>query len=282
MEEMKSPTRTMNIPGYDIETLVAQGGMASVFLAVEALSGRRVALKVLEPSRAGTPKYLERFLTEALVTLSLRHPNVVAVYQAGRAGDTYYTTMEYLEGGNLRRPITEGMSPADALGLVETTARCLHASHRAGIIHGDIQPGNILFRGDGTPVLTDFGVSVRLSGHLPPSEGALGTPDYVSPEVVLEEAVDGRSDIYSLGVVLYEMLTGESPYHGDSDTTTTMNHLNEPVPALPPHLAGLQPLVNRMLAYRPEERFQDASALAAYVRTLRQSGLLSGEGRLLS
>lgn len=268
---------SMKIPGYHIDTLVARGGMASVFAAVDESAGREVALKVLEPSLARESRYVERFLTDALLALSLKHPNIVTVYQAGAVADTYYVAMEYAHGGDLRSRIAARMPVLKALELLDTLGRCLHSLHKAGVVHGDIKPGNVLFRADETPLLSDFGLALRTGGALLGTAGLLGTPDYLSPEQALEEPIDGRSDIYSLGVVLYELLMGENPYEGDTQATTTLNHLSEPVPDLPPELKPLQPLLNRMLAYRREDRFRDAAALVTYARTLRQSGLLVPE-----
>jgi serine/threonine protein kinase len=265
---------SLSIPGFYIDTLVARGGMGAVYLAVEESRSRQVALKVLEPSLARSPQCLERFLTEALVTLSIRHPNVIAVHQAGAAADTFYLAMEYVDGGDMRSRIAARMSPAQALGLAETIGNCLAVLHQSGIVHGDIKPGNILFRTDDTLVLTDFGLATRPGGNLLATSRLLGTPDYLSPEQALEKPIDGRSDIYSLGVMLYEMLTGENPYEADTETTTTLNHLSQPVPVLPGALHVLQPLMNRMLADRPDDRFRDAAALVAYLRTLREAGLL--------
>jgi serine/threonine protein kinase len=264
----------MRIPGYRIKRLIGKGGMASVYLAVQQSLNRPVALKVLNSSPADTPEFSRRFVREGRLIASLNHVNIITIHDIDVVDHIHYISMEYVDGGDLKRRIARGIRPAGALNIVETIAGCLHFAHKAGVVHRDVTPANILFRKDGTPLLTDFGIAKtsRTRSDLTTTGKVLGTPAYLSPERAKGKRVDGRADIYSLGVILYEMLTGENPYQGESDIDTILTHVEAPVPRLPGELADLQPLLDRMVAKRPRDRFRDAGALLERVRTLRESG----------
>jgi serine/threonine-protein kinase PpkA len=182
--------------------------------------------------------------------------------------------MEYVEGGNLEDRILEGMKPAAALDLVEVIGGCLDFLHKKDIIHRDIKPANILFHSDDTPILTDFGVAKQEStdSRLTRDGTALGSPYYISPEQAESKPVDGRADIYSLGIILYEMLTGKKPFQGDSDIQIIISHLSDPVPTLPSGLEQYQELVDRMIAKNPDERFSTAEEMLLYIKTFREAG----------
>lgn len=263
----------MEIPGYDIQRLVAQGGTSSVFVAVQRSLGRQVALKILRPLDGSARA--ARFLEEGRIVASLNHRNVITIYDVGVLGGWYYIAMEYLEGGSLESRINGGVPPARALELLETIAACLDFVHRRGIIHRDIKPANILFHADGTVRLTDFGIAKQLSADqdLTLDGRALGSPYYLSPEQAECKPLDGRSDIYSLGIVLYELLTGRKPFAGASHIETIVAHLTRPAPRLPRHLAAFQDLIDLMVAKSPSARFGAAGELANYVRKLRLSAV---------
>ena len=186
--------------------------MAAVYLAIQESLDRPVALKVL--TDPDSPEFSERFVNEGRIIASLVHGNIVTVHDVGIAEGLHYISMEYVDGGDLRTRIADGQSPEAALDLAARMADCLGFAHRKGVIHRDLKPANILFRRDGTPLLTDFGIAKnqRLDSDLTATGKIVGTPRYMSPEQALGKPVDGRSDLYSLGVVLYEMLTGEPPY----------------------------------------------------------------------
>jgi serine/threonine protein kinase len=260
------------IPGYRIDRLLGKGGMAAVYLAIQESLDRPVALKVL--TDPDSPEFSERFVNEGRIIASLVHGNIITVHDVGIAEGLHYISMEYVDGGDLRTRIADGQSPEVALDLAARIADCLGFAHRKGVIHRDLKPANILFRRDGTPLLTDFGIAKnqRLDSDLTATGRIVGTPRYMSPEQALGKAVDGRSDLYSLGVVLYEMLTGEPPYRGDSEVDTILKHLNNPVPALPAACLRYQPLLERMLAKDPAARFADAGELLESLAALESSG----------
>ena len=262
----------MNIAGYRIESLIAKGGMATVYHAIQESLNRPVALKVMNPMLADAAEYAERFVNEATILAALSHSNIITIHDVGMVDDWLYIAMEYIEGGDLGRRIAAGVvTPEAVLDLVEALGGCLQFAHDAGIIHRDVKPANILFRRDGTPLLTDFGIAKRASSQqeLTLAGTILGSPYYLSPEQARGEPVTGQADIYSLGIVCYEMLTGEKPFQGDTDVGTMLKHLSEPPPRLTGTLAGMQPLLDQMLAKNPAERFRDAGTLVDFARQLR-------------
>ena len=270
---------TLKIPGYKIIRPIAEGGMASVYLAVQESLERPVVLKLLKKF---TDVYQSaRFVNEGRIIASLNHHNIITIYDIGVIGERHYLSMEYVEGGNLEDKILEGMKPAAALELVEVIGGCLDFLHKKDIIHRDIKPANILFHEDGTPILTDFGVAKQeaTDSRLTKDGIALGSPYYISPEQAESKPVDGRADIYSLGIILYEMLTGKKPFQGDSDIQIIISHLSEPVPSLPEELEQYQELVDRMIAKNPDDRFSTAEEMLLYIRSFRQSGCQSARKR---
>jgi len=263
---------TLKIPGYKILRPLAEGGMASVYLAVQESLDRPVVLKLLK--KFNDVYQSARFVNEGRIIASLNHHNIITIYDIGVFGERHYLSMEYLAGGNLEDRILERMTPAAALEVLEVIGGCLDFVHRKNIIHRDIKPANILFHSDGTPILTDFGVAKQQStdSRLTKDGTALGSPYYISPEQAENKSVDGRADIYSLGIILYEMLTGKKPFQGDSDIQIIISHISDPVPSLPPELEQYQELLDRMIAKDPEERFSSAAELLDYIRAFRQAG----------
>ena len=255
----------MDIPGYKVERLVAEGGMAAVHLATQESLDRRVALKLLK--KFDKPEQSKRFINEGRIIASLNHQNIITIYDIGVIEGQHYISMEYLGGGDLEARIRGGMAPAAAIDLIRTIGETLDFVHRKGIVHRDIKPANILFRKDGTPILTDFGIAKQLEQDtkLTMDGTAMGSPDYLSPEQAECKPLDGRTDIYSLGIVLYEMLTGRKPYLGGSYIETVMAHIIEPIPLLPPHLERYQRLLERMVAKNPEKRFDSAADMVACI-----------------
>ena len=259
------------IPGYVIEELIGKGGMASVYLATQKSLARPVAIKILKDT--DSPELSERFVNEGRIIAGLNHSNIISIYDVGIADGMPYILMEYVSGGDLTRRISEGMKAGEALELIETIGRCLHFTHQKGVIHRDIKPTNILFRGDGTPVINDFGIAKQLSNNsdLTKTRIALGSPYYISPEQAVGTVTDARTDIYSLGITLYEMLTGEKPHQGGTDIATVVKHLQEPFPRLPPGYHRYQVLLDRMTARALDQRFTNAAQLVDFVKELRES-----------
>ena len=242
--------------------------MASVFLAIQESLDRRVALKVLK--KFDTPEQSERFVNEGRIIASLNHRNIITIHDIGRVDGRPYISMEYLRGGDLEQRIRAGIAPDAALDLTRTLGRCLAFLHDRGIVHRDIKPANVLFQDDDNPVLTDFGIAKQMhrDTSLTMDGSALGSPDYLSPEQAECKPLDGRADIYSLGIMLFEMLTGEKPYRGDSYIETVMAHITRPIPDLPRPLKRYQELVDRMIAKKPEDRFATAADLVAFLDDL--------------
>ena len=261
----------MEIPGFTIERLIAEGGMASVYLAVQESLKRRVALKILKKS--DSHEHSQRFLYEGRIIASLSHRNIITIHDIGVIGDRHYVAMEYLEAGSLADRIERGMELSDILDLLESIGRCLDFVHRREIVHRDVKPANILFHMDGTPKLTDFGIAKQLDDDqdLTMDGSAFGSPYYLSPEQAEGRPLDGRSDIYNLGIVFYEMLTGDKPYAEPSHIETILAHLSRPIPVLPEAFSAYQDLLERMLAKEPEDRFASAGELVDHVRELSLS-----------
>jgi hypothetical protein len=259
------------IPGYKILRPIGEGGMASVFLAVQESLDREVALKVMAPALAANSEFTERFLKEGKITAKLQHQNLVTVYDIGAHAGVYYLAAEYIPGGTLKERITEGtLSIGEILDIMVEMARGLDFAHQKGFVHRDVKPGNILFRKDGSVVLADFGIAKAMdsSSSSTVAGASIGTPDYMSPEQARAEPVDGRSDLYSLGTVLYEMLTGAPPYQAADPFTVALMHVTQPVPTLPPEYAWMQPLIDRTMNKQPAERVQTGAILADEIHEL--------------
>lgn len=246
--------------------------MATVYLAVQESVDREVALKVMSPALLADPDFGERFLREAKIAARLHHRHVVGIHDVGRSGDFHYIAMEYLGGGPVLGRDGSAREPAFALRVTREIAGALNYAHEKGFVHRDVKPDNILLRDDGSSALTDFGIARALDSTLRMTKtGAIvGTPHYMSPEQARGRAVDGRSDLYALGVVLYEMLIGRVPYRAEDSLAVGIMHITEPVPQLPESLELLQPLMSRLLAKQPEDRFQDGNEVAAAIAAIER------------
>ncbi len=252
---------------YTIIRKLAHGELATVYLARQRNAERQLVLKVLHQiADSSTGKILDRFLREYELIARLDHPNVVRIYDFGVADDHAYIAMEYCGGGSLKRRIAAGMDRYEAYRLMRDIAGALSVLHAAGILHRDLKPTNVLFRDDGSLALIDFGLAKQVALHAEVTgAGAIfGTPYYMSPEQGHGEPVDLRGDIYSLGVIFYEMLTGAKPYDGETAMAVIVKHRQSPVPGLPTSLREFQPLIQRMLAKLPAERFQTVEELLAW------------------
>ena len=257
------------VSGYTVVHPIGQGGQATVYLAEREHDGLRVALKVLDRRLRNDKVFLERFVREYKLLSKLEIEHVARIYDQGFAGTQAYIAMEFLPSGTLATRIHEGLSTRAALRLTLQIAKALDAIHARGIVHRDLKPSNILFRADGRPVIVDFGLAKDLGANstLTIAGKLLATPRYMSPEQCLGKEVDTRSDIYSLGVVVYEMLSGKKIYDSANPAELVRLHINEPAPRLAEALSVHQPFLDRMLAKAPEERFQSAAEVCEALST---------------
>jgi serine/threonine-protein kinase len=261
--------------------LLGQGGFAAVFRAHDPFLERDVAIKVLDPSLAVDAAHKEQFLHEARTIATAEHPHIVPLYAAESTGGLLYLVMRLLPGQSLKDRIAEGKLPAaEAVRIALECARALAAAHAVGVVHRDIKPGNILLDANGNATVTDFGIALVTSR--PASEllgSTTGTPLYMSPEQSLGEQVDGRSDVYALGVVLYEMLTGTCPYSGRNATEVIAKHISAPIPKVserePQMPVALVRLVNRMLSKEPAGRPTAAELVKELTSASTPDGLLT-------
>src|SRR5437667_4570047 len=247
---------------YKILRKLGTGGMASVYLAEDQELGRRVAIKILDERHAQDEQFVERFRREAKNAAGLSHPNIVSIYDRGESDGAYYIAMEYLEGKTLKELlVARGPTPVRvAIDYTRQILSALDFAHRGGVVHRDIKPHNVIVAPDGRLKVTDFGIARSGSSQMTEAGSIIGTAQYLSPEQAQGAPVDQRSDLYSVGVVLYEMLTGSVPFTGDTPLEIAMKHLSEvPVPPseVRPELPeDLDLIVLRALAKDSEDRYQ--------------------------
>ena len=277
------------LAGYRIVEPVGRGGMGVVYRAEElALGGRLVAVKILSPELSGSPELRRRFLREMRIAASIEHPNIVPIYRAGEEDGLLYIAMRYLRADDLGQVLRHGgpLAPARAVRIVEQVGRALDCAHRHGLVHRDVKPANILIEPPGEPdedehvYLVDFGVAKarEIDPTLVGAPGAdwfVGTPLYAAPEQLRGEPVDGRADVYALGCVLFECLTGRPPYLGESDGAVVAAHLSAPPPRLGEARAGLPAgldrVIARALAKTPDERYVSCGELVSAARRALQT-----------
>jgi serine/threonine-protein kinase PpkA len=251
------------IEGYRIVRQIGAGGMATVFLAQPQQPGPPQVLKIMRLDSFGNDDGLQRFIQEFALLAQVDHPNVARIFRQDFSAGHAYIAMEYFPGGDLRAQIGKGIDPAAAIDYLKQTAAGLAAIHALGIVHRDLKPDNLMLRQDRTLALADFGVAKQVSmlimdtGH----GDIVGTPSYLSPEQAKGEPVDARCDLYSLGVLGYELLTGRRPYAAQSAQAMLDLHINAPVPSLPAQFRPLQPVLNRLMAKDREQRYASAAAL---------------------
>ena len=261
------------IPGYTIKKKIAKGGMSTVLLAKRQEDDLDVILKILYIKGLEDPGALKRFMQEYNLISAMKHPNIIQIYERAFADEFAYIALEYLPRGDLSKRISEGISAESAVSYLKQIALGLSAIHELNIIHRDLKPGNILFQDENTLKITDFGAAKIISDKMKDitiNDMVVGTPYYMSPEQGTGMKVDQRSDIYSLGVLYYQMLTGKRLFTGKSISELVQAHLKDPIPKLPDQFSKYQPLLEGMLAKDPDDRFQVASQLIAGIDYIEQ------------
>ena len=258
------------IKGYELIRKLASSSHSALYLAERESTGVKMVLKVLQQIPDVNDESIgafDRFLQEYELIAEIEHPNIVKIYDLGVADDHAHIAMEYLDGGDLRQRITEGIIASVAVMYLRQIASALAKVHEVGILHRDLKPGNIMLRKDNSIALIDFGLAkrLRLRMEITDSGEIFGTPYYMSPEQGHGESVDERSDIYSLGVIFYEMLTGDKPYQSETAMGIIYKHARAPVPLLPARFAEYQALLNMMLAKEPENRLQSAAEVEEWL-----------------
>jgi YVTN family beta-propeller protein len=248
---------------YRVESLIGRGGMSAVYLAEDLALRRRVALKLLAPALADDAAFRARFLEESQLAASLDHPNVVPIYEAGQAGDELYIAMRFVEGMDLKQLLRDGpLEPEHAVRICGQVADALDFAHERGLVHRDVKPSNVLLDPKEHVYLADFGLTKRLGEGRSVEPGLFGTIDYVAPEQIRGDDIDGRADVYALGCLLYECLAGTAPFRRGSDAATLYAHLED----APPRLPGLEDVLPKALAKEPEDRYQTCAELIDDVR----------------
>jgi len=268
---------------YRVVRKLGSGGMADVYLAEDEELGRRVAIKILNDRHANDEQFVERFRREAKNAAGLSHPNIVSIYDRGEAEGTYYIAMEYLDGRSLKElVVARGPLPvADAITFTRQVLGALRFAHRKGVVHRDIKPHNVMADADGRLKVTDFGIARAGASQMTEAGSIIGTAQYLSPEQARGAAVDQRSDLYSVGVVLYELLTGTVPFTGETPVEIAMRHLSDTPqppsikrPEIPP---DLDMVVLRALAKNPDDRFQTAEEMDAELERVAQGAGVTAE-----
>src|SRR3954469_17744496 len=254
---------------YKIIKKIGAGGMADVYCAEDQTLGRQVAIKILNDRHAGDEQFVERFRREAQNAAGLNHPNIVSIFDRGQAEDTYYIAMEFLDGRALKELVVRnGPTPIPiAIDYARQILQALAFAHRHGIVHRDIKPHNIVVGPDGRLKVTDFGIARSGASQMTEAGSIVGTAQYLSPEQARGAPVDPRSDLYSLGIVMYEMLTGSVPFTGDAPVEIAMKHLSA-VPESPSRTRDevgpdLDAVVMRALAKDPDHRYASAEEMDA-------------------
>lgn len=256
-----------SLGNFRIVERIGSGGMATVFKAYQANLDRYVAIKVLPSYYARDPDFVKRFVQEARVVAKLIHPNILQIHDFGEQENITYIVMEYVEGGTLKERLRRPLSTGEAADYMIQAAEGLICAHNNGIVHRDVKPANMLLRKEGYLLLSDFGIAKILEGttNLTRAGVGIGTPQYMSPEQGTGMAVDRRSDIYSLGIVLFHCLTGQVPFTADTPLSITLKHLNEPLPVEMLRRAGvpsqIEQVIVKMTAKSPQDRFQTTDAV---------------------
>jgi serine/threonine protein kinase len=257
----------LDVPGYRVLRKIGEGGMSRVYLAERESDGLQLVLKMLDPNLARDPQSQARFVREYKIIERIQNEHVVMIFDQGFTSPDPWLAMEYFPGGDLWERIRKGISSMGSLKILVQIAEALDAVHSAGVVHRDLKPQNIMFRANHRLALLDFGLARELdaTATLTQKGMVMATPLYMSPEQCLGQTHDARGDLYAAGVILYEMLTGKHLYEGDNASALAYQHVHGEIPKLPKRLAGYQPILARLIAKRPDDRFQSARELFNHI-----------------
>lgn len=263
--------QVVEINGYKVIRKIGSGGMSSVYLVERMADHQEVVLKILDSKLCEDNEFLMRFIQEFGLIAKIENHHIVKIYDQGFTDRHVYIAMEYFANGDLRARIKRGIVPAEAIMLLTQVAQALKAIHEFGIVHRDLKPENIMFRADDSLAIVDFGIAKMISdvNSLTQTGHILGTPYYLSPEQAQGDALDGRSDLYSAGVMLFEMLTQRRPYTATTPIALVNKHINEPVPRLPAGLERYQELIDKLMAKSARLRFATAQQLLDYLAAFK-------------
>lgn len=265
------PNSTMEI-GYKFVRLIGQGAMSKVYLAERTSDGLSLVLKVLDLTKVRQQSLVIRFVQEAKLIAGIHSPFVVRIYEHGLTETYGFIAMEFFSRGDLKQRMELHLSPEIAITYLTHIVYGLEAIHSAGIVHRDLKPANIMFRGDDSLALADFGISKKVDQDMDLTTigQVLGTPVYMSPEQGSGKDIDRRSDLYSAGVMLYELLTGEKPYQANTPAALIYKHIYDPIPRLPGELARYQFIIDKAMAKAPEDRYQSAREMIEVLEAVEQ------------
>ena len=257
----------LDISGYAVLRKIGSGGMSTVYLARRESDDALTVLKLLNADLSRENEFLRRFIREYGILSKLSSPHIVKIFDQGYTDQHVYIAMEYFAGDDLKARIDRGIPPEEAIVLMIQMAKGLQAIHAAEVIHRDLKPQNIMFRADGSLAILDFGIAKIVSEETQLTEHGqvFGTPYYMSPEQGTGKILDARSDLYSLGIIFYEMLTGKRMYSAENAVALIYKHLNDPIPFLPAQLSQYQTLLDRAVAKAPQDRFESAASMLAYI-----------------
>jgi serine/threonine-protein kinase PpkA len=257
----------VRIAGYRVLRQIGEGGMSKVYLAERESDDAQLVLKVMDEKLRQDKVFLQRFIQEYRIIAKIHDEHVVRIFDQGVNASHAYISMEYFPGGDLKERMRDGISSINALKLMSQIAKALDAVHSAGVVHRDLKPQNLMFRDNNRLAIADFGLAKELNSEMNLTQVGMviATPVYMSPEQVVGRKADRRSDLYSLGIIMFELLTGNAPYTAESAAGLAYQHVHADIPRLPKRLSGYQPVIERLLAKDPEQRFQSARDLFAYI-----------------
>lgn len=267
-QERSGAINRIEISGYTVVRKIGEGGMSSVYLARRTGDDLQLVLKIVDAELSKNDEFLRRFIRECGIISKIDSPYVARIFDQGFSQEHAYLAMEYFAGGDLKVRIDKGLAAPAALSIVRQLAIGLKAVHATGVVHRDLKPQNILFRTDDTLGIVDFGIAkhVEDKAQLTVHGQVFGTPYYMSPEQGLGKALDARSDLYSVGVIFYEMLLGKRLYTADNAVSLVYKHIHDDIPVLPAKFSPYQHLLDRLVAKRPADRFESAGALLKHLR----------------